>query len=236
MYKEAKPFPSFWVGCNFHCVYCTVSFQRQMKRMKRRCFDCYRYTPHGHPERFMTSPPKTEDDEFIFLCDFGDVFFAPSSFLEQIALFCLRYPDRQFLLQSKGPECFLNQEFPSNVLLGTTMETNQIIFDTPSPFTVYPDISKAPLPLTRFLHMKALKHPRKVVTIEPILDFDLDEFLPLITSIEPECVYVGYDSHPGVNKLPEPPLENTIALIRRLREAGIEVREKTIREAWWKDS
>lgn len=40
----------------------------------------------------------------------------------------------------------------------------------------YERISKAPPPTERFRQFLALDYPRKVVTIEPVMDLDLDTF------------------------------------------------------------
>jgi len=38
-----------------------------------------------------------------------------------------------------------------------------------------------------------------------------------------------------INRLPEPPLDKTIALIEKLEFYGIEVEKKQLREAWWEE-
>jgi hypothetical protein len=73
--------------------------------------------------------------------------------------------ERTFLIQSKNPRIFNDYRFPRNVLLGTTIETNRD--------NLYEEISKAPLPSQRYKAMLKLEHPRKIVTIKPILDFDV---------------------------------------------------------------
>ena len=70
---------------------------------------------------------------------------------------------------------------------------------------------------------------KKFIAIEPILDFDLDKFVKWIEEIEPFMVFVGYDNYN--NRLPEPPLQKTKELIRRLSEFTCVI-EKTIRPAW----
>ena len=47
MYAQAKTWNPF-KGCEFDCIYCTPSFQRQSKRQKNLCGDCYAYSPHCH--------------------------------------------------------------------------------------------------------------------------------------------------------------------------------------------
>jgi len=127
------------------------------------------------------------------------------------------------------------------VILGATIETNRE--------ELVRRISKAPPPAFRLRQLLSLKHPRKMITIEPILDFDLDEFVEWIVAVKPWRVYIGYDSHSKENKLPEPSLSKTKLLIKSLAWAldGIKVKGeeivsgavfgrihcKLIREAWW---
>lgn len=58
------------------------------------------------------------------------------------------------------------------------------------------------------------------------MDFDMLVFLQMIIDINPELVYVGYNSKPGSVKLEEPPIEKTMKLIQFIRENEIEVIEK----------
>ena len=55
MYADAKTWNPF-KGCAFACAYCTPSFQRQSKRQKHICRDCYTYTPHCHADRLAKIP------------------------------------------------------------------------------------------------------------------------------------------------------------------------------------
>lgn len=234
MYQEAQdktlnPF----VGCLHHCIYCVPSFQRQMKRQKNRCIRCYNYVPHAHLERLKRPPPKTGPNEFIFMCDMGDLAFAKPNWVREIIAYMYKYQDRTFLIQSKAPGFFRAYSWPINVILGTTIETNKTIFDTPSKYRFYEEISKAPPPKLRYLAMLNLIHPRKLVTIEPILDFDLFVLVDWVRLIDPEVVYVGYDNHNC--KLPEPRLQKTLGLIEEL-EKFTEVRRKTIHKAWYERS
>ncbi len=74
-----------------------------------------------------------------------------------------------------------------------------------------------------------MNYSRKVVTIEPVLDFDLRTFAAWIRSIRPEYVFVGFNSKPESIELPEPSEEKVQKLADRLLDAGIEVRGKTLR-------
>ncbi|MHA1216307.1 MAG: hypothetical protein ACTSPX_03140 [Candidatus Thorarchaeota archaeon] len=226
MYEGVKTWNPY-VGCRFNCVYCRPSFQRQAKRRRKWCEKCYNYEPHFHPERLSRLP----GGKIVFACDMGDIAFAEKEWLDRIAAVMKEHGGKTFYLQSKEPRVFYRiDDLPENVIVGTTIETNKITFDTPSEYEFYREISQAPLPYKRYVTMKHLDHPRKYVTVEPILDFDVDVVVGWVKNIAPEFVYVGYDNHNC--RLPEPPLEKTLKLIREL-EKFTEVRIKTIRRAWW---
>jgi len=70
----------------------------------------------------------------------------------------------------------------------------------------------------------------KFLSIEPILDFT-SEFWEKIVEINPFMIYVEYDNYN--NRLPEPTLDKTLQLIRKLSEEGFLVLKKTIRRAWY---
>ncbi len=74
-----------------------------------------------------------------------------------------------------------------------------------------------------------LQYDRKFISIEPIMDFDLEIFAKWIEEIAPIQVSVGYDN--WNNRLPEPSLSKTLQLIERLNEFT-QVRERKLREAW----
>jgi len=223
MYPEAKKTWNPFVGCLFDCVYCENSFKRQMKRRKNKCGLCYNFKPHTHPERFEQHLPKTSGKDFVFCCDMGDWAFCPHEMKKAIIQKMSGTPQTTFLLQSKSPVAFLTYKFPENVILGTTIETNNEM--------LYNGISKAAPLSARICLLRNVNHKRKEVTIEPIIDFAIDILTDWITSIGPEFVYVGYDSKQ--NFLPEPELEKTMLFIERLRENGLEVRTKLLRKAWW---
>jgi hypothetical protein len=73
------------------------------------------------------------------------------------------------------------------------------------------------------LAMEKIKD-RKFVTIEPVLDFDVDILASWIDRIRPEFLNLGADSKN--HNLPEPTLEKIMMFTEKLREYGIELREK----------
>jgi DNA repair photolyase len=144
----------------------------------------------------------------------------------EIALEHCRKFDNKYLFQSKNPNGILAVKdlLPKNSVIGTTIETNRD--------ELYVGISKAPLPSQRFEAMLRLQHSRKIVTIEPVLDFDVEIMVKWVRSVGPEVCYVGCDSKR--NYLPEPELRKVKVLMKKLKES-IDVRAKTMRKAWWED-
>jgi hypothetical protein len=69
-----------------------------------------------------------------------------------------------------------------------------------------------------------LMQGRKFVTIEPVLDFDVDVLAEWIDRIRPEFLNLGADSKS--HGLPEPTVDKIMALVAKLKEYGIELREK----------
>jgi hypothetical protein len=215
--KQWNPFK----GCKYDCTYCKSSFKRQAKRQKHRCSDCYSYEPHFHPERLTESLPRTRFMQFIFTCASGDVSFCSTENMTKIVDRIKAEPDKTFLVQSKNPKTFNRVEFPKKVIMGTTIETNRD--------ELYGNTAKAPKPSERYQDFLSIKHPTKMVTIEPVIDFDLDLMVQWITDINPVMVWLGYDS--GQNNLPEPALDKVKDLHWRLSQAGYVVMLKKIRDA-----
>jgi glycerol-3-phosphate cytidylyltransferase-like family protein len=184
--------------------------------------ECYHYVPHTHPERLDTK--KMPSAETVFVCGNGDISFCSQEYTESIIERVARYPERTFYFQSKRPECFspFLTQFPSNVILVTTLETNRN--------EGYKLISKAPIPSQRCEQFRKLDYPRRVVTIEPVMDFDTEIFFSWILDIKPEYVWLGFNSHPEQVQLREPSKEKVMEFMGRLRAEGIEVRGKESRD------
>lgn len=220
--KQWNPF----CGCMHKCVYCESSFQRQLKRCgKEKCPLCYEYKPHAHPERLSQPLPQTGYMQFIFTISNGDVAFCPTDYLGKILERIEREPNKTFLMQSKNPQTFNSVKFPENVILGTTIETNRD--------ELYEKISKAPLPSQRFQNFLQVKHKTKMLTMEPVIDFDVDIIVSWAKMLNPCMIWFGYDSKR--NYLPEPELKKVKILHWKLSKAGYFVILKTIRKAWWEE-
>ena len=216
MYQERKANISAYRGCAWNCVYC--AFQNTLRFQS--CEQCKKFEPHAHLEVLDRTPPITKDGEFLTMSLTGDIAFAREQDLVKMLLYCNAWDDRTFVLQSKNPRIFeqYNVLIKPNMVIGTTIESD-----------VDHHMSKAPPPAQRYASMRLL-NCRKMVTIEPILKFDLAKLYGWIHLINPEIIYIGYDSKS--NNLPEPTLAETKELIKELRTAGYDVREKLIRKAW----
>lgn len=116
-------------------------------------------------------------------------------------------PGNRYLFQSKNPARFNDFLLPKETLLGTTIESNRCCCD----FTL-----GAPCTCERYFAMGQITNRPKMISIEPIMDFDLDVMVRWMQEIKPEFVSIGADS--GNNHLPEPPADKVQALIKELEE------------------
>ena len=168
---------------------------------------------------------KFKPGSFVFVCDMLDLFardvpmVAVMTILKQIKA----QPEVTFLLLTKHPQYMADMELPENVIAGATIESE---FD---PRLYGYNYSKAPMMQDRIKAMINLEHPRKFVSIEPIMDFSPGAFLSAIKNIKPQFVAVGFDNYG--NNLPEPEsLEKVLDFIAEIEKLGIKVYRKTIRE------
>ena len=93
----------------------------------------------------------------------------------------------------------------------------------------YEQISEAPPPSERYRQFLGLDYPRKVVTVEPVMDFEVDDFAEWLASIQPEYVWLGYNSRPRQVQLPEPSPEKFRQLVSALSAAGVQIKFKETR-------
>jgi len=171
------------------------------------CTYCYMKV-YPQPElHFAENEMKTDlgEGNFIFVGSSCDMWaeIIPKVWIEDTLRRCLVFGHNRYLFQSKNPHRFSKWCFPPNTIFGTTIESNR----------EYPMISKAPKTSHRAEYMAKLLYPR-MVSIEPILDFDLDVVVDWIKQIAPEFVSIGADSK-GHN-LPEPSSDKVRGLIKEL--------------------
>ena len=119
----------------------------------------------------------------------------------------MREHDNSYLLQTKNPKglYWFKDNLPERTVVCTTIESNRL----------YPSImNNCPSPAMRAYWITRIGKPC-YVTIEPIIDFDLEPMVELIKSCNPIQVNIGADS--GNNHLPEPSKEKLLALIEQLQ-------------------
>ena len=178
--------------CPHNCTYCYV--HRYWNMMKNDKF------------RFDEKELKTNlgEDNFIFVGSSTDMWLGKTEWISKVLVHIAKYPKNTYLFQTKFPFGFYDWTFYDNQILCITLETNRR----------HPEISKAPSPIKRLEDFVEIEHKRKMVTIEPIMDFDLLHLANYILLIDPEQVNIGADSKG--NKLPEPSKGKILELISEL--------------------
>ena len=229
MFKDVSATWNPLVGCKHYCVYCWAK-EYVEKKLK---YKFEKYKQGFFKPRFIEKELKKKNFPkagMVFVVDMGDLFgeWVPKKIIQKIIDVVEQKQENKFLFLTKNPKRYFKFTFPSNAILGATIETND------DELYVKHKISRAPLPSERIKAMIELDHEHKFVSIEPILDFKFDEFIEQLVEINPETIYVGYDNYN--HKLPEPPMDKTLRFVKVLREEkGLNVRTKTIRFAWYEE-
>ena len=211
-----------YFGCYHNCYSGGCWAKRRLAHRIGRainCKMCYEFTPHLHPKRLKRVPR----DPRIFVVAHGDLFgwWVPKDVIERILEVCRSVDKEIWFFETKNPRRYFDfiDKFPENTVLSTTIETNREY-----PFRVR-GYTPPPVERFHFIHEVRVHSDFPVhVSIEPIMDFDLDIMVRWIRLIKPFKVSVGYDSlHNG---LPEPPLEKTLALIKELEKFTVVERKQ----------
>jgi DNA repair photolyase len=169
-----------------------------------------------NPVRFDEKELKTDlgSGNFIFVGSSCDMWAQdiPEEWILKTLEHCRNY-DNDYLFQTKNPtrvcDSIVNNTLPMRSVVCTTIETNRF----------YKAIMRNSPPTDiRADQMEELNHlgVDTYVTIEPIMDFDIDELVDLISLSQAEQVNIGADS--GNNNLPEPPREKILELISELEK------------------
>ena len=194
-----------------------------------KCSYCYvQRNKFGVSERYKGEPRLIESElnenygtgKTIFIEHMNDLFAekVKGRWIIAILKHCREY-DNDYVFQTKNPErvYFYYHALPKKSLLGTTIETNRNINN----------ISKAPIPQKRYEYLKKLRKEgvRVFITIEPIMDFDVDILSKWIIDIRPEFINIGADSK-GCGLL-EPSAQKILEFINILNENKINIKKKT---------
>jgi DNA repair photolyase len=198
--------------CSHNCSYCYV------KRI------AHRFGTEQNPIRFDEKEMRTDlgSGNFIFVGSSCDIFAPdiPDNWIRDIVEYTRTFTNNQYLLQTKNPNRIISS-YPGTSTglhkICTTIETNRWV----------PEVMRNALPTKlRAFALAVLTGMgyRTMVTVEPIMDFDLNNMVRLLRLTKAEQVNIGADS--GRNNLPEPPAEKIEELVAGLIEAGINVKLK----------
>jgi len=197
-----------FVGCGFDCIYCSA---RRLALTRLKYSPRYRdgFNPHLEEKDLGR---KFRPGDFVFVGYMGDISFASRPVIINILERIVAQPEVKFLFCTKNPLIYWrwNLIYPNNLYLGATIESNYDLGLS----------NKAPAPYFRYIAMKALDHPHKFISIEPLVDFDLSTFIDWMKQIRPEIIEIGPDNYH--NNLPEPvgdlPVVDAAGKVRRLLE------------------
>jgi len=206
-------------GCKFECYSGRCWASQMAKRLQAAGAKGYAtgFEPTFSPELLNRI---FSECEIVFVGSMGDISFFPLNVHKQIIeKVVMKNPKTLFFFETKNPSIYARWMpfLPENVILSTTIETNRDYH-----------LSKAPKTELRYAAFKNILWPKKHVSIEPIMDFDLDVLVDWMRKIAPLMVSIGYDNH--FCNLPEPSLGKTMKLIAEL-EKFTRVEKKTLREA-----
>lgn len=175
------------------------------------CEYCYMKRFPQKELHFEEKELKTDlgEGNFIFVGSSCDMFAEEVSdeWIKKVLEHCDKFSKNSYLFQTKNPQRFhkFYGLFPLNTTLGTTIETNRTGFNY-----------KAPPVTERQYWVGELSSFPIMVTIEPIMDFDLDIMINWMKDLNPDFVNIGADSK-GHN-LNEPSWEKVQKLINELEE------------------
>lgn len=172
------------------------------------CRYCYMKVWKQKPLRLVEKELNEDlgSDNFIFVGSSTDMFAkdVPKEWISKVLAKCRNYKNT-YLFQTKNPMRFndFKDEFPISSIFGTTLESNKN-----HRVSFAQDVS------ARAVWLSDFKANSKMVTIEPIMDFDLVPFVIMIKNIKPQWVNIGADSKG--HKLLEPSKDKVLELIKEL--------------------
>jgi DNA repair photolyase len=159
------------------------------------------------------------EGNFIFVGSSGDMFAEniKRDWIKDVLAHCYDY-NNTYLFQSKNPSRFgyfmVRGLFPESTILATTIESDMDYKN-----------HKAPSPEQRAEIMESIIDYKIIITVEPVMDFQLKKFLDMLIRIQPYQINIGADS--GHNNLSEPPKEKLIEFIDELKKTDIKVHLKS---------
>lgn len=190
--------------CPHRCEYCYVNNFR-FPALKKK----YSGARRLYENEFKKNLGK---GKFWFVGSCFDIFAdgIPIKWIIDILEHCRKYNNR-YLFQSKNPQRIYNARhwLPADVVLGTTIETNRCYLE----MGLTPDIKN------RAWGMYLLNSCgyKTIITLEPLIDFDLDKLVDIITTCHPTWVNIGANTNTKI-KLLEPSPKKIKELISKLKK------------------
>jgi len=188
------------IGCLHNCKYCWAK-----RFSETRLSNLPKYKEGFKPKIIEKELNRKFDRNFVFVSSKGDLFgeWVPKEWILKVLDVVRSNKQTYFLLLTKNPKRYLEflERIPENCILGATIETNRNTFE----------FSKAPKPKLRIEAMSKVSEQSDhilMISIEPIMDFDLEEFVEGIKSISPHFVVIGRNS--SKIPLPEPSAQKLI--------------------------
>ena len=175
-------------SCKIQCIYCKPTCRSQLKislanSNVEKCSHCSPNTPSDNSTTYQRI---SEFFRSISTCSESDKIFCQKEYLKNI-VYWVRYNSyKTFLIHSNNPFLLNRLSFPKNVILGTSLETHNSVMGEST--------AEVPTPYQRYKDFLEVKHPIKMVTIEPTKDIVTDTIIAWIENINPCMIWLGYDS------------------------------------------
>jgi len=162
--------------CGYGCTYCYVNKWGQKR------------SPIHIDERELRS--NLGSGNYIFVCSGCDLFHpdVPDEWIGRVVHCARQYQDNRYLLHTKNPGRLLELahsglSWPGAATICVTVESNRW----------FEEMGTASEPEARLSYLARIGD-RKMVTIEPVMDFDTAEFSEQIIKCKPVQVNIGADS------------------------------------------
>jgi len=178
-------------ACEHECPYCYVMEMKAKFRAHREKYTGdIRLHPNGLKD--MVRKIKPNDGRNVFVCSCHDLFSegVPIEHIKTILAQLVQYPDNRYWFQSKNPFRFMQfkDKYPPHSIFCTTIETNEYENGYPS---------KAPSPFARYENLVKVSNmgfKPVAVTIEPIMDSNIQRLVDWMIALDPEIIHIGADS------------------------------------------
>ena len=197
--------------CSFDCQFCYVNampFERPPK---------YRGAIRLMEEEFSV---KYKTGKTVLMENSNDLFTheVPRPWIKRVFEHCIRWPENTYVWLTQNPKRYVTLCLPTppNSMWGATIESD----------IDHISISWAPPREARKRAMERFESDSKFLCIEPILDFDPENFTRWIKEMKVRFIILGADTR-GHSKLPEPKPEKVEELIKRVHDiGGVEIKIK----------